>query len=98
MRDWSSAPFTRSHGPYGERLYVCAPGNPVHIDRLRFRDYLRAHPAMASAYGVLKRQLATESGGDWDHYTGGKDAFVAEILRLSALLPETDRATSDGHR
>jgi GrpB-like predicted nucleotidyltransferase (UPF0157 family) len=90
---WS---FTRSHGAYGERLYVCAPGHPVHAERLRFRDYLRDHPALATAYGDLKRRLSVESGGNWGLYTDGKTSFVAEILRLSALLPEADRTSADG--
>ena len=85
---WS---FTRSHGPYGERLYLCAPGNAVHADRLRFRDCLRAHPASAAAYETLKRRLAAEAAGDWDRYTGGKAPFIAEMLRPSVLLPESDR-------
>jgi hypothetical protein len=30
---------------------------------------------------TLKRRLAEEANGDWDHYTGGKSDFVADILR-----------------
>ncbi|MEZ5833963.1 MAG: GrpB family protein [Dongiaceae bacterium] len=92
-RMWS---FTRDHGAYGERLYLCAPGHPVHTERVRFRDFLRAHPEAAAEYGALKRRLAAQANGDWDIYTGGKTGFVAEILRCSALLPETDRTDSDG--
>lgn len=87
--------FTRGHGAYGERLYLCAPGTQAHLDRLRFRDHLRAHPAAAACYGDLKRRLALEAEGDWDHYTGGKSPFIAEILRL-AILPEADRKKADG--
>jgi GrpB-like predicted nucleotidyltransferase (UPF0157 family) len=75
---WS---FTRSHGAYGERLYLCVAGHPVHADRMRFRDYLRDHPDAAASYGALKRRLSIEAGRDWESYTGGKAAFVAEILR-----------------
>jgi GrpB-like predicted nucleotidyltransferase (UPF0157 family) len=72
--------LTKSHGSFGERLYLCAPGNRVHLDRMRFRDWLRARPNTASAYGELKERLAAEAAGDWARYTRGKSAFVAEVL------------------
>jgi GrpB-like predicted nucleotidyltransferase (UPF0157 family) len=65
----------------GTRLYLCAPGTVHHENRLIFRDWLRAHPEDAAAYEALKRRLAAEANGDWTFYTGGKSAFVAEILR-----------------
>lgn len=73
--------FTRDEMPYGTRLYLSLPGNPAHRDRILFRDYLRAHPETAEHYAALKRRLAMEANGDWDHYTGGKSDFVADILR-----------------
>jgi len=72
--------FTIGRGSYGERVYLCAPGTTTHQNRLLFRDYLRAHPEAAAEYGRLKRRLAAEAGSDWDCYTGGKSAFVAEIV------------------
>jgi GrpB-like predicted nucleotidyltransferase (UPF0157 family) len=75
--------FTQGHGSYGTRLYVCGLGNATHIKRMRFRDYLRAHPEAAAEYGALKRKLMLEADGDWKFYTGGKSDFVAEILRLA---------------
>lgn len=76
--------FTRGHGSWGARLYLCAPGTATHEKRLLFRDWLRAHPEDAAAYETLKRRLAVEAGGDWKLYTGGKSAFVAEILRRAS--------------
>lgn len=73
--------FTKDETPYGTRLYLCLPGNPAHRDRILFRDYLRLHPDAAADYTALKRQLIIEASGDWDHYTGGKSDFVAEILQ-----------------
>ncbi len=67
--------------PYGTRLYLCLPDNEAHRERLLFRDYLRAHPEFAANYAALKRRLAEEADGDWDHYTGGKSDFVADIVR-----------------
>jgi GrpB-like predicted nucleotidyltransferase (UPF0157 family) len=75
--------LTKSHGAFGERLYLCGPGNRVHAARLRFRDYLATHGEMAAAYAALKRRLAAESAGDWARYNGGKAEFVAEVLRLA---------------
>jgi len=88
--------FTRSHGSYGERLYLCAPGNPIHLDRLRFRDHLRGHPESAAAYAALKQRLAREAAGDWDHYTDGKSAFIAAIVRTARLLPGSGENKVEG--
>ena len=77
--------FTRGYGSYGIRLYVCGPNNRAHVDRLLFRDWLRAHPRDAAAYGSLKRRLASEANGDWDFYTGGKSEFVAGIVEMARL-------------
>ena len=46
---------------------------------LGFRDYLRAHPEVAGAYGRLKVQLAAEHRLDREAYTEGKSAMVAEL-------------------
>lgn len=73
--------FTSGHGSYGIRLYLCGPDNEVHVRRLLFRDWLRAHPADAADYAALKRQLAITAKGDWDVYTGGKTDFVTGIVQ-----------------
>lgn len=73
--------FTRGHGSWGARLYLCAPGTDTHEKRILFRDWLRTHPDDTAAYEALKRRLAVEADGDWKLYTSGKSAFVAGILR-----------------
>jgi len=89
--------FTRDgHDGYGIRLYVCAPGNRAHVERILFRDWLRGHPEDAAAYAALKRRLAAEAGGDWERYTGGKTAFVEAVLekareRSAVTLPLAGR-------
>jgi len=45
---------------------------------LAFRDYLRAHPAAANAYGIIKLKLAAEHSHDIEAYMDGKDAFIQE--------------------
>jgi GrpB-like predicted nucleotidyltransferase (UPF0157 family) len=77
--------FTTGRGSRGQRLYLCAPDTQTHLHRLLFRDHLRRHPEAAAAYAALKRKLASETWDDWDHYTGGKGPFVAEIVRQATL-------------
>jgi len=72
--------FTKDEAPYGTRLYLCLPGNPAHRYSILFRDYLRSHPQAAEDYAALKQRLASGANGDWDHYSGGKSEFVADVL------------------
>ena len=77
--------FTNRRGTSpGHRMYVCAPNTPTHLKRILFRDYLRAHPEVAAAYAALKRKLVVESRGVWRTYTGGKSAFVADVVERAA--------------
>ena len=48
-----------------------------------FRDYLRAHPEAATRYQTLKTQLAEQFPKNREAYTGGKHAFIQDILSLS---------------
>jgi GrpB-like predicted nucleotidyltransferase (UPF0157 family) len=51
--------------------------DPAELDRyLRFRDRLRAHPALAREYEALKRQLADHHPQDREAYTQAKTEFV----------------------
>ncbi len=53
---------------------------------LAFRDYLRAHPGLTSAYAALKRELAAKHGADPNRrepYRAGKRAFIQEVTRLA---------------
>lgn len=89
--------FTRGHGSWGARLYLCTPGTATHEKRILFRDWLRAHDKDAAAYEALKRRLAVEANGDWKAYTGSKSAFVAGIVeRAQARRLVSDRETTDG--
>jgi GrpB-like predicted nucleotidyltransferase (UPF0157 family) len=69
--------------PSGSSLKVhlhCFESGSSHILRhVRFRDYLRAHPAEAASYGQLKLRLAQEYAGDRDTYQRAKAAFVEEL-------------------
>ena len=48
---------------------------------LRFREALRADPALRDAYGELKRALAGEFPRDREGYITGKTDFVERVLR-----------------
>jgi GrpB-like predicted nucleotidyltransferase (UPF0157 family) len=72
-----------------QHLYVCPPDSPELRRHLAFRDFLRAHPEAAMAYGDLKRRLAVQFRNDRDAYSEGKSSFVAEILQR-AMGPQWD--------
>ena len=54
-------------------VHVREHGRPNQRYALLFRDYLRADPVAASAYGELKRALAAATGADRDAYYEVKD-------------------------
>jgi GrpB-like predicted nucleotidyltransferase (UPF0157 family) len=67
-------------GPWTHHVHVMEPGNPRWDDHLRFRDYLRAHPATAADYAELKKSLAKRFGEDIGAYRDAKDDFVHDVL------------------
>jgi GrpB-like predicted nucleotidyltransferase (UPF0157 family) len=70
--------------PAGEartaHVHVCDAGGAWEREHLLFRDYLRAHPGAAAAYGSLKHGLASRHAGDRLAYTDAKTAFVLDAL------------------
>ena len=62
-------------------LHLVPLRSPLWYDRLRFRDYLRSTPAVATEYAALKHRLAELHRFDREAYTEAKGAFVARILR-----------------
>jgi GrpB-like predicted nucleotidyltransferase (UPF0157 family) len=64
-------------------LYVCPPESREYMRHIAFRNYLRAHPAEANAYALLKRELASKFGYDREGYNEGKSEFVRRILDRS---------------
>ena len=65
-------------------LHAFAVGHEGIRRHLAFRDYLRAHPAIAGDYGELKRDLATRHADDRDRYQTEKAAFC-QALESAAL-------------
>ena len=65
--------------PNGHRthhLHVAVHGGNFWIQRLRFRDSLRANPALAAQYSQLKLTLAESHRSDREAYTDAKAKFV----------------------
>ena len=52
-------------------------------ERLLFRDYLRAHPEAARAYGELKQRIAAEHPDDRVAYAKAKTRFVRAAMRAA---------------
>ena len=52
-------------------------------EALLFRDYLRAHPAVAREYVTLKLELASHFQNDREGYTDGKTEFIKAITAVA---------------
>lgn len=81
------------HPPGSPRhhLYVCPEGILGLANPLAVRDYLRANPEAARAYGELKKRLAHEFADDVDGYVEGKTGFILDMLHASGFA-EADLA------
>lgn len=63
----------RSH-----HLHVYEINSPNILRHIAFRDYMRTHPSLASAYAKLKESLARQFPDDMERYIEGKNDFVKE--------------------
>jgi GrpB-like predicted nucleotidyltransferase (UPF0157 family)/dihydrofolate reductase len=70
--------FQKSKDVRTHNIHVYQENDPEISRYLKFRDWMRSHPADAKAYGKLKEELAVTSQ-DMLQYCNGKDAFVASI-------------------
>jgi GrpB-like predicted nucleotidyltransferase (UPF0157 family) len=75
--------FLWPRGGPEHHLYVVVARNKPHADHIRFRDHLRERPEVASAYAVLKRELAERHGVDRLAYTEAKTAFITDALHAA---------------
>ncbi|HEX6533459.1 MAG TPA: GrpB family protein [Gemmatimonadaceae bacterium] len=66
--------------PRTHLLHVVPLHGPAWDRMLRFRDALRADPALAAEYATLKRALAREFPEDRPAYTDRKAGFIARVL------------------
>lgn len=61
-------------------LHVMEPTSPRWEEFVLIRDYLRAHPDIAGAYGQLKRAVALVFGEDIVGYRDAKRPFLQGVL------------------
>jgi GrpB-like predicted nucleotidyltransferase (UPF0157 family) len=80
--DWSKLFFARPPGERRVHVHVRAAGRPNQRYPLLFRDYLRAHPTAAAAYGELKLRLAA-LGLDSGVYADVKDP-ACDLIMVAA--------------
>jgi len=79
-------------------LYACLKDSTALANHLAIRDYLRANPAAAAAYGQLKIQLAKKFPTDRESYVAGKTDFLLEILRRKGFPDTVLKAIRDANR
>ena len=61
--------------------YVCPKGSRELARHLAFRDYLRARPQAARAYGALKLNAAERHRNNREAYATAKTGFVEQALQ-----------------
>jgi len=80
--EWSKLLFVEPEGQRRMNVHMRVLGRANQRYALLFRDYLRAHIAMAAAYGQLKQRLA-EHLADAQAYPDVKDPAV-DLIYLAA--------------
>ena len=71
-----SAEFRTHH------LHLVPVGSPMWVERLAFRDRLRADASARIEYAALKDDLATRYSDDREAYTDGKTDFIRRMVAL----------------
>jgi GrpB-like predicted nucleotidyltransferase (UPF0157 family) len=69
--------------PQAFHIHMYPADHPDTGRLLRFRDYLRSHPAEAARYQTLKLKLAQQFAMDRSAYAGAKDDFCAQVDQLA---------------
>jgi len=80
-------------GPWSHHAHVMEPASPRWAEFILVRDYLRRHPAVAGAYGDLKRALALVFGEDIAGFRDAKRPFIQQVL-VKARADRAAGATS----
>lgn len=71
--------YERGGNERTHHIHCYGQGNPEVFRHLAFRDFLKANPQVAAAYGELKIKLAQQYPLDIEQYINGKQAMVQEI-------------------
>ena len=72
-----------ANGHRTHHLHVVVHEGPAWLERLRFRDALRANPFLKAEYEKLKVQMATQHSQDREAYTEAKSHFVQAVSRAA---------------
>lgn len=77
--------FVKDMPPFGKQrtvhLHIYEITNPHWIEKIKFRDYLLAHPDDAKAYEQLKIDLAKQYRHNREKYTLGKTEFIQNMIK-----------------
>jgi GrpB-like predicted nucleotidyltransferase (UPF0157 family) len=68
--------FRESPGTTRTHIHIRKYGSWSEQFALLFRDYVRAHPAVAAEYAEVKYRLAEEYGSDRHGYVAAKGPFI----------------------
>lgn len=77
------SPALRTH-----HLHLVPLHSALWVERLRFRDALRADTELARAYAELKLELAARFGHDREAYTQAKAPFIQAVLAAASVPRE----------
>ena len=73
-------------GPWTHQLHLTEPGSDLWVERLAFRDALRADPALVAEYQALKLQMLEEEQHGRGAYSAvTKRPFVARVLAQAGI-------------
>jgi GrpB-like predicted nucleotidyltransferase (UPF0157 family) len=86
--DWEKRYFDPPEGARPQHIHVRIQGRANQRYPLLFRDYLRAHPHMASSYAELKRRLAYYHGNDRRTYAEIKDPACDMVITAAETWAE----------
>jgi GrpB-like predicted nucleotidyltransferase (UPF0157 family) len=70
-------------------LHLVPYASSLWLERLAFRDRLRADSRLAEEYATLKRDLARLHGNDREAYTDSKAPFIKRVVHGAAQQPHT---------
>lgn len=77
--------FHRTH-----HIHIFGQGHYRLVEHVIFRDYLIAHPNVATQYAQLKMELAKKYTYDSFNYVEGKAEFIQEVNRRAMLWQGQD--------
>lgn len=73
-------------GPWTHQLHLTEPGSDLWVERLAFRDALRADPELVAEYQALKLRMAeAEQRGGEAYSAVTKRPFVARVLSQAGI-------------